>query len=517
MSPINDLSPSRFLKELPQFASLHQAANIIASNIDSAREYDKAIKSDPSIFYNTKLDPFIPTGDYKAFRSLIDNSILHTSLPQEESIRNQAYIRMYTVVYKECLNGSHKDVLQDKSGKVRIHGKDVVFWTASGSLHRVLAWFQKYKLDMGSEPLIRSFLVPEEQYRKVISSCVQESNRKQYPGCNIGVDNRFSFNQFGIDPSQIDEFEQSIKHGSLITYGDLGYSKSSILSDYGQYKDITELTKQLCGDSIHIWPIGNPWCFASRITSFVSDLNNSFISCQEVGVLAQLGNLIYESYVEFQKLPKLTEEQKNDMEMALEDDQGSRLTHSELKSIKEYIKNYGRGKSTPLKRRQLADARATAKWKNSIIVNYIPGIGQKLKELRAEREKMRDLIICMNSKWINPFFEKNKYDSNRDSIQKNKVLAKKQKNRQLNELKNSWDQKWAEFEGDRTKLMQEQKQFYCNLISLGAEIQNEYLKNGKKVFYFKQAFLELIMDILRDVLSDKGFSQTNVNVAINRI
>lgn len=534
-----NLTSKTFIEELPIFASLHQASAFMYDSIDHAREYNKMILN--SDIKNYGKDPFLYTDEnpYKPFRSILDNeSLLHISHPKKETIDHEEYVRMYTVVYSQCLDGKYKDVIQNAEGKVIITQKEVVFFTAAGSLHRVLAWFHKYTFSPNSNPLVRSFLLKETAFKNLIKNTILEDRSAQYQGNNLGVDNHFSFNQFGITPNKVKEFESNIKPKSLITYGSQG---SQHLTHYGEYKDITELSRELCNYPLHIWPIGNYNCLASRVTSFVEYKHNQpnesaeFIK-DNFSLLAALCTFFYKSYLEmkvcdnlktsevvqnFDKVIKQLPKQVCDVEV----EKRSKV-YGQVQDIDSYcapspkvFKNFG-SVINPMSGLSWSQDREIDKIRKAYsqsVSMHLDRIKRKNKKIKEEKltqtmhEKKEEILNEARENQDKLYTQYQKEYSTR-LIGLNTKYGKSMEE-QINELTEERKKIKKQIEKNQHDV-RKQKNFYNLLISLDEDIKWEQQKNPGSGDVLRKKFLMLVKDILSDILVSKGFSENELDVLL---
>lgn len=286
----------------------------------------------------------------------------------------------------------------------------------------MLARFQQYKSFRDSNALVRSFLVAEDHFKKIIGTSISQINSKNNQLNHI-VDDTIYYNQFGIHGSRLDELESNIKRSSLITYGD--NIDIVNLTTSGQYKDITELSRKIFGIPLHVWPIGEEWDLACHITSFLDYLSYGFLDNYEASkLIAQLGYLMHDSFYEGRRIGPIRQINEN----------------TDIKSLKEKRINI-KNTATRLANEYEHDAGGRdprTEWSNNVAPHY------------------RD--IC----------------------------------------------KKKEFQSVVTNIRKDEKEFYDQLLFLAANERSN----------FRPQLLELVMDILNDVLTYKGFPENCLNVLL---
>ena len=316
---------------------------------------------------------------------------------------------------------------------------------------------------------------------------------KLHQGVNLGVDINYSFNQFGICADYIEKFENNIKPWSLVTYGDQGFQH---LTNYGEYKDITALTHELCNYPLHIWPIGNYNCLASHITSFAKYKNNK---CQEgefikedFSLLAALCAFFYRSYLEMKNLAI-------PLDFNPSHAPSPQVVTNFNSVLNELSKPSSLDREIDKRRKAYSQAFAELQPKKTKIG------GIKSTELEKEvldkvRENTEQLCQSYQEKYLKIL---NGLQSRYGSIEE-----------QIDELVKERQVIKTQIENRNQNNIQKQKNFYISLMLLDEEIKWENQKNPMRGFMLRETFLGLVKDILNDILTYKGFPKNSLNVLL---
>lgn len=144
------------------------------------------------------------------------------------------YVRIYSAIVNPVLvtasakpglgTSEYKDVQQDQAtGAVTLSGggDPGVLWSGGGRPQRALQWLKKYEHQYAGKPevpLLRSFLVPLENYLEVTAATAPEKLSTTYPTLTINVDHRGEPNQMGLRGRHMEQLAAVAKAGSLVTY-----------------------------------------------------------------------------------------------------------------------------------------------------------------------------------------------------------------------------------------------------------------------------------------------------------
>ena len=244
-----------------------------------------------------------------------DTQAIHRGDAEIEKRGDIWYIRLYTTVPSAARledvdpeSGSatslFKDVQQDaKSGKIIISsGNNSMLWVSGGRPLRAVKWAEKYRTDKEGTtkfvlakakgikeankgkpwdaerkagerhreeyesaaktvtekdaPLIRSYLVPLDDFNEISKKAVLESMRSTNKEDSFNVDRHAEPNQFGVMTKDQKKLRETALPDSLITYAyDTEYAKSTKTA--GEVRPIGELWERLGAPSQQLK--NSPW------------------------------------------------------------------------------------------------------------------------------------------------------------------------------------------------------------------------------------------------------------------
>ncbi|WP_236725342.1 hypothetical protein [Amycolatopsis orientalis] len=184
-----------------------------------------------------------------------ERKVLHRGEFEIETIKGQHYVRLYTAILTPAGRDSeNKDVHQDENGVVtpfsgRRKGETgpKVFWVGGGRPLRAVQWTSKYETDSNRkdhmQPMLRTFLVPLDEFSKVTKQAVVEASSKDNE-LSMNVDQNGDTNQFGLRGTQFEKLQQKVLDGSLVTYTVGG--KVTVMPEVaGRQEDIADLYVRL--------------------------------------------------------------------------------------------------------------------------------------------------------------------------------------------------------------------------------------------------------------------------------
>ncbi|MFJ3193062.1 hypothetical protein ACIPJQ_10495 [Streptomyces griseoviridis] len=207
----------------------------------------------PAGGYQPPLDEIRPLGSYYSQAPSGSTHLVHRGDVRTEVRDGRRYVRVYQAVYAPYVpepetkgrrkertrgkdQGTYKDVYQDHEGRIRFRLTGDILWLNVGHPMRALYYLRSYARqgqrpgEPPAQPVIRSWLIPEEVYRQISSGAIAEMQAAELSGGGKGkkaeagkkrtmnVDAPVEADQFGVMEPDIQLLRDTSLRGSLTSY-----------------------------------------------------------------------------------------------------------------------------------------------------------------------------------------------------------------------------------------------------------------------------------------------------------